>query len=344
MFKSLLVVIVLSFGLSLSYAQSLDSSSYFFQKGMEEKNARKYREAEKNFVKAHHQAPDNFEILVELANAYIAQNRYAEAREKYLRADQLKSNDGAVTENLATLSFNLRKWDDAIKYAEKSQRLQPNKPVSYIIGKSYYEQENYGEAVKYLQIAAKEEPARAEIPYILGRSYLDMSNYKQSAGFFEKAISLDSSKVNWIYEAGLVFYAIPDYKKSLTYIELAGAKGYKKSNDYLENLGNAYINVKEYDKGIEVLKEVMKRKPSDQELIYQVAQAYFKAKKYQEAIDTWDIVLGLDKTNANVLYMIGLSYQKKGEKAKGQQLCDKAIEMDPSLNSLRQKQDMGMGL
>ncbi len=171
-----------------------------------------------------------------------------------------------------------------------------------------------------------------------------MSNYKQSAGYFEKAIALDSSKVNWIYEAGLVFYAIPDYKKSLLYIELSGAKGYKRSNDYLENLGNAYINVKEYEKGIEVLKEVMKRKPSDQELIYQVAQAYFKAKKYQDAIDTWDIVLGLDKTNANVLYMIGLSYQKKGEKQKGQQLCDKAIEMDPSLNSLRQKQDMGMGL
>ena len=344
MCKSLLVVIVLSFGLSLTYAQNLDSSAYYFQKGIEEKNARKFREAEKNFVKAHQQAPENFDILVELANTFIAQNRYAEAREKYLRADQLKSNDAVITETLATLSFNLRKWEDAIRYAEKSQRLQPNKPVSFIIGKSYYEQENYGEAVKHLQMAAKEEPARAEIPYILGRSYLDMSNYKQSAGFFEKAIALDSTKVNWIYEAGLVFYAIPDYKKSLTYIELAGTKGYKRSNDYLENLGNAYINVKEYDKGIAVLQEVMKRKPSDQELIYQVAQAYFKAKKYQEAIDTWDIVLGLDKTNANVLYMIGLSYQKKGEKAKGQQLCDKAIEMDPSLNSLRQKQDMGMGL
>ena len=41
--------------------------------------------------------------------------------------------------------------------------------------------------------------------------------------------------------------------------------------------------------------------------------------------------------------MIGLCYQKKGEKAKGQQLCDKAIEMDPSLASLKQKKQM-MGL
>lgn len=299
---------------------------------------------QKKLCKSSSASPANFDITIELANTYIAQNRYAEGREKYLLADKLKPNEPLVVENLAELSFNLRKWDDAIRYAQKAQQMKVSKPMSFIIGKSYYEQENYGEAVKFLDIALKEEPARAEIPYIIGRSYLDMSNYKQSAIYFEKAVALDSSRVNWIYEAGLVFYAIPDYKKSLVYIELAGNKGYKKSNDYLENLGNAYINVNQFDKGIEVLKEVLKRKPSDQELIYQVAQAYYKAKKYQEAIDTWDMALGLDKTNARVLYMIGLSYQKKGDKQKGQQLCDKAIEMDPSLNSLRQKQDMGMGL
>jgi tetratricopeptide (TPR) repeat protein len=344
MCKSIFVAVILSFGLSISFAQNTDSSAYYFEKGLAEKNARKYREAEKNFLKAHQKAPENFEIVTELANAYMAQNRYAEAREKYVVADKLKNNDPVVTENLATLSFNLRKWDDAIKYSQKAQQLKVQKPFSFIIGKSYYEQENYGEAIKYLQTASQEEPARADIFYIIGRSYLDMSNYKQSASYFEKAIALDSSKVNWIYEAGLVFYAIPDNKKALRYIELAGEKGYKKSNDYLENLGNAYINVNDYEKGIAVLKEVLQKKPSDQELIYQVAQAYYKAKKYQEAIDTWDMILALDKTNARALYMIGLAYQKKGEKQKGQQLCDKAIEMDPSLNSLRQKQDMGMGL
>jgi tetratricopeptide (TPR) repeat protein len=123
MFKSILVVVVLSFGLSLTYAQNQDSSAYFYDKGLADKNARKFREAEKNFVKASQYAPDNFEIVVELANAYIAQNRYAEAREKYLRADQIKSNDAGVTGNLATLSFNLRKWDDAIKYSQKAQKL-----------------------------------------------------------------------------------------------------------------------------------------------------------------------------------------------------------------------------
>jgi hypothetical protein len=41
--------------------------------------------------------------------------------------------------------------------------------------------------------------------------------------------------------------------------------------------------------------------------------------------------------------MIGMSFQKKGEKEKGQLLCDKAIAMDPSLESKRQKK-MNMGM
>jgi tetratricopeptide (TPR) repeat protein len=71
-----------------------------------------------------------------------------------------------------------------------------------------------------------------------------------------------------------------------------------------------------------------------------VAEAYYYKGKYQEAMDNWDKILGFDKTNASALYMIGMCYQKKGDKDKGIQLCDKAIEMDPSLSSYRQKKMM----
>lgn len=319
-------------------AQNADSAAFYLQKGNQEKEARRYREAEKNFVKANGFAPGNSEIILNLADAYLLQNRYAEARERFLEVEKTTPGNPVAIENLATLSYNLRKWDDAIKYARKMQEMKINKPANFIIGKSFYEKEDYGEAIKALNQAGVEEPTRAETFYILGRCYLDMSNYKQSGAQFEKAIALDSSKFNWIYEASLVFYAIPDYKKSLQYMELAGEKGYNKNNDYYQNLGNAYMNVKQYEKAIETYLIVLKRKPSDLELLYQVAQAHYKAGKYQEAIDYWDQVLTNDKSNANALYMIGLSYQKKGEKDKGMQLCDKAIEMDPSLSSLRQKQ------
>lgn len=204
-------------------------------------------------------------------------------------------------------------------------------------GRKHYQEENYAEAIKSFKKAAEEEPNNAQVPYLTGRAYLDMSQYKLAAAYLEKAITMDTTRSNWTYELGLIYYAIPDFKKSLHYILLAGDRGYKKTNDYLENLANAYINVKNYEKGLEIFKEVLKKKPSDPELLYQVAQAYYRSGKFQEAIDHWDQVLAMDKTNAEVLYMIGLSYQKKGEKQKGQQLCDRAIEMDPSLRSKRQQ-------
>jgi tetratricopeptide (TPR) repeat protein len=204
-----------------------------------------------------------------------------------------------------------------------------------------YQEENYAEVVKLLTKAEQEEPQNAQVPYLMGRAYVDMSNYKKAAAFMEKAVAMDSAKSNWIYECALVYYAIPDYKKSLQFMVLAGDRGYKKSNDYLENLGNAYINAGQHQKGVEVLNEVLKKKPEDPELLFQVAQGNFRSGKFQEAIDLWDRVLEQDKTNAEALYMIGLSYQKKGEKEKGQQLCDRAIEMDPSLRSKRQQ--MGGG-
>jgi hypothetical protein len=35
--------------------------------------------------------------------------------------------------------------------------------------------------------------------------------------------------------------------------------------------------------------------------------------------------------------MTGLAYQKKGDMAKGTQLCEQAIKLDPSLKNFRQE-------
>ncbi len=325
------------------YGQNTDSADHYLQLGMQEKQARRFREAEKQFTKAHQFAPKNLNTLIELGAVLIEQNRYAEAREKFLLAEQIDANHPIVAENLTTLSLNMRKWADAIKYAQKMQQLKIAKPVNFIIAKSNYELENYGEALRYCELAFKDDPKKAETPYIAARCFIEMSNYKRAAGCYEQAIERDSSNATWMYEAGLAYFAIPDDKKAVYWLERAGAKGYKPTLDYLENLGNAYLNTGNFEKGAVIMQQLLQRKPNDQELLYNIGDAYFKNGKYQEAIDYWDRILAIDKKNANALYMIGLAYQKKGEKQKGMQLCDQAIQMDPSLKNLRQEKKMPGG-
>ncbi|MGZ5247049.1 MAG: tetratricopeptide repeat protein, partial [Flavitalea sp.] len=155
-----LVAIVFSISVS---AQNSDSSSYYLSRGLEEKDSRRFREAEKHFAKALQFDPSDLQTLKEHAQSLLSQNRYAEAREVFLKAEKVSADDPVVIDQLTTLSFNLRKWDVAIKYANRNK----TSPVNYIVGKSYYEQENYGEAMKFLAKAEKEEPNRADIPYIM---------------------------------------------------------------------------------------------------------------------------------------------------------------------------------
>jgi tetratricopeptide (TPR) repeat protein len=337
--KRLHFFISLLFVSSVSFAQT-DSSNYFLQKGLDEKQKGRRMESLKNFEKAIKYDTVNKTVLNEMALAYVDLRKYYQAKETYKKLVNLGETSAANYKQLLQLSFNLKAYDDAILYANSLKKANPSEKINYYLGKINYDRENYGDALRYLSAAGKDEPANGEIPYMIGRSYADMLNYKLAIPFYQKAIALDSTKYGWFYELGLICYAISDNKNALKYIQEAGNKGYPKDNGYMQNLGIAYIDAGNFDAGIVVLTDLLKKRPSDVNLLDMVAEAYYDKGKYDDAMNYWDTILGYDKTNASSLYMIGMCYMKKGDKAKGTQLCDKAIEMDPSLAMYKQKKQM----
>ncbi|TMI94554.1 MAG: tetratricopeptide repeat protein [Bacteroidetes bacterium] len=337
--KRLNLTALFLFVCSVLFAQT-DSASYFLQKGLDEKQKGRRMESLKNFEKAFRYDSTNKPLLAEMASAYMDLRKYYQAKETYKRLVRLGETSAANYKQLLQLSFNLKAYDDAIVYANNLKKADPSEKVNFYLGKINYDRENYGDALKYLNEAAKDEPQNAEIPYMIGRSYADMLNYKLAIPFYQKAVQLDGTKYGWIYELGLICYAQNDNKNALKYILEAGEKGYPKDNGYMQNLGIAYIDAGNFDSGIVILTDLIKKRPSDANLLDMVALAYYDHKKYDDAMNYWDTILGFDKTNASALYMIGMCYLKKGEKGKGQQLCDKAIEMDPSLAMYKQKKEM----
>jgi tetratricopeptide (TPR) repeat protein len=74
-----------------------------------------------------------------------------------------------------------------------------------------------------------------------------------------------------------------------------------------------------------------------------MAEAFYGQKNYDKSLEYWEKLMLINAKDGKALYQAGLCFQKKGQTQKGQLMCDKAIEMDPSLASLRQK-NMSMGL
>ncbi|RYY86285.1 MAG: tetratricopeptide repeat protein [Chitinophagaceae bacterium] len=322
-----------------SFAQT-DSATYYSEKGAQEWLKGRVMVAYKYFDSAYNYNKSDKKLVSDLAKALLALRRYPQAREKFLELEKLGDQSADTYNQLMTLSFNMRQFPDAIKYATKLKEVDPAVKVAYYIGKAHYDDENYGEAIRYLNEAAKEDPANAQVPYMVARAYADMNNNKLAIPFFLKAIELDPKNNRWMYETALIYYAMNDDRNSLKYFEMAIDAGIRQDNEFKENLAIAYLNNKQTDKGLNILEEMIQRRPADLNLLNMIAEANYDAKRFDKAIDYWDKMLELDKTNASALFMIGMSYQKKGEKAKGQALCDKAIEMDPQLARNRQKMEM----
>jgi len=338
-----LVLLAMAFScLQQAMPQSTDSSGYFYQKAVEEKNKRLYMVAYNDLQKSVGYKADNIDAQRVLGLTAIELRKYDNARLAFQKVTELKKDDTTAIENLANIFFWTHQWQLAASYAQQAQQLHVGKGWNYVIGKSFYELEDYGHAFKYLQSASRDDSANAEIPYLIARAFVDMNNYKPAIAYFQKAISLDSTKFQWIYECALALATIYDDKTAVKYYELAALKGYRKDNDYYENLSDSYVAAGQAEKGLELMLQVLEKKPADLDLLYSVAFVYYKLKKYEEAIDYWDRILSFDKENAKALYMIGMAYQKKGDEQKGKMLCDKAIEMDPSLKSLKTEKKIDM--
>ena len=271
---------------------------------------------------------------MEYGSYLVEQRKFYPAVAQYIKVLEGNMSNLVALTKMTEINFQLHRWNDVVIYGSKLADNNSVKDVKYMLGKSYYELENYGQSQRYLNAALVENPKNIPAVTLLGKVLIEMSNYKQAINVYNQTLLLDPNNNQLIYELGLLYYTMNDEKSAVKYFEDAADKGYKTDLDYLENLGMAYLsqNIK---KGVEILDKVLDKKPNNPEIMFQIGQAYYKAEKFQDAADTYYKVYSNDPTNSRALYMTGVSYQKKGDKNKGVALCEQAIAMDPNLAMLK---------
>lgn len=321
-------------------AQNVDSANFYYRKGMEEKTAARFMQAAKFFDKAVQFDPKHKDALLQNGYTNLAMRKTDVAKGWFTKLYEADPTNQAAIKELTTLYFDYRQFAKAIEFAGKCTGCEN---AEKIIAISNYHLEDYGAAVKGLLNVVAKNPNDAEATYTLARSYLDMEQYKQAVPYYNKAVAMDASKNVWAYELGLLYYNQNDFKNAALFFNKAAAAGYAQSNDFLENLGYAYVYSGQIDKGEKMLLSVLDRKPGNTDILRDIAEAFYNQKLYDKSLDYCQKLMQLDSKDAKALYQAGLCFLKKGQKEKGQGMCDKAIEMDPSLASKRQK-NMTMGL
>lgn len=311
-----------------------DSADFYYRKGMEEKSLQHSLLASRNFDKAI--GFDNRHLDAYLANGFTQLDmRKTDAAIRYFsKVLELNPANQSAQAALMELFFNYRQFDKAIKLAQGC-RACPG--ADRILGMSYYHQEDYGNAIRLLQPVVKKNPDDAEVAYVLGRCFLELDDFKNAMPNYLLATKMEQPKKERVYELGMIYYTVQDYKNAVAAFNRAAELGLNRTNDFLENLGYAYIYSGNPDKGEEVLNTLLARRPGNTQFVRDIAHAFYESRHYDKALNYCQKLLEADSKDAKALYLAGMCFQQKGEKQKGQAICDKAIDMDPSLNKLRSK-------
>ena len=332
-----LIATMLICAITSAHAQNPDSAQFYFKKAMVEKDAKRYLVASAYFDKSIQFDQKNAETFLQNGYTQLEMKKTNEARVNFLKVNELDPSNKTAIKELMELFYNYHQYSNAIEFAEKCPECANSQRI---LGLCYYQNEDYVKAEKNLKAVLEKNPADAEVTYTLGRNYLDMEEYTKAIPYYEKAVKLDNTKSLWMYEEGLLYYTLNDYKNALASFKNAASHGYIQSNDFKENLGYASLYSGEYEAGESLLLAIWEKKPANKDILRDMAEIFYQQKQYDKSLSYCQKLMELDGRDGRALYQAGMCFQKKGEKDRGQKMCDKAIEMDPSLESMRRKKEM----
>lgn len=322
-------------------AQTTDSSTYFFNKGVEEKTAKRYLVASKNFENAIKLNPSYTQAYIESGFTNLEMRKMSAALNDFTKVNTLEPTNEVAIEELASLYFSFKQYQKAVEFANKCTTCNDKEKI---IGISYYKDENYGLAEKTLSAYLQKNPTDAEAAFSLARTYLELENEKKAIDLYEMALKANPTNASWYGELGLIYYNTNQFKKAVDCFANAGKNGITQSNDFKENFAFAYIYSGDATNAEPILQDLIKRKAGNKELLRDIAEAYYAAKQYDNSLVYCQRLMEMDAKDGKALFQAGLCFQKKGEKDRGQKMCDIAIEMDPSLNSMRKQTSFQAGL
>ncbi|MBL0146686.1 MAG: tetratricopeptide repeat protein [Chitinophagaceae bacterium] len=338
--KNLITSILCLASISL-FAQTTDSAAFYYQKGIEEKTAKRFLVAQKHFDKAISLNNSYVQAYIDRAFTNLEMRKMNMALTDFEKVYELEPANTVAIGELASLYFSFKKYQKAIEFANKCKTCGNSQRI---IALSYYNDENYGLAEKALRAYIQDKTADAEVTLALARTYLELENEKKAIEYYEAALKADPTKASWYSELGLIYYNINQYKKAAECFTNAVKNGLTQSNDFRENYAFAYIYAGDSQNAEPILRDLVNRKAGNKEILRDIAEAYYASKQYDNSLKYCQQLMEMDAKDGKALYQAGLCFQKKGEKDRGQKMCDVAIDMDPSLSRMRTKQSLPGGL
>ena len=146
--------------------------------------------------KADAEAQRNAVLLVEQAKNLVESGDFNTAVQRLEEARELSPSDDKILFRLASLHYDLKRYETARSYDQEAVSLAPTEWVyRYLLGLIEKQSGRWGQARESLETAAKLNSSAAEVHNALGEVEMHLSDSKAAIASFQRAVDLNPGEV-----------------------------------------------------------------------------------------------------------------------------------------------------
>ena len=250
------------------------------------------RSLERALRKAQGAADENAQanLLVKLGLLQQELGRDSEASTSFQQAVYTDANAWQAQYHLGVSLLETDQASSALAALEQARTLNPDSAEVYMALALAYEQTGQlGQVMPAAEAAMEraEDPAQmADVQFVLGRVFYQQGNYNEALGSFEEVVDAQPDNALAQLWAGLAEYQLENYMSAVQYLERAVQLD-ADSVEARANLGAAYYQATRYQDAELVYQLILEDVPADAEAMYNLGLALIAQNQRSAAQEVW---------------------------------------------------------
>jgi len=299
-----------------------------YEKGMSLATEGKYGEALPYFEKAIQEKKEQAEYYIGYGMALNRLNRYAQAKEEFMKVTQetdnkiSRKNNKQLYYGMAISEYGLGEYDAVEEYCEKALAIDDLEDMDcdilYTRMVAFCQQEKWEQAKKDCQDIIQEDDKYVDAFLALARIERSMGNNDEAVKAYLDVIAKDKTNYEVYFELYEQYgYSGQEDAANELLTQLLALEP-EKAQDWMA-IGRAYYLKKDYDKAKECLDTAYQGKCGESR--YYLGMVYAEEKLYKEAVEAFQTYIkeNKDALNVEVYCRLAVIYmeQKDFDKAQG---------------------------
>ncbi|RKP59237.1 tetratricopeptide repeat protein [Pararobbsia silviterrae] len=288
-------------------------------------------EAERGYLAALQQSPDEVDALHLLGLLRHQQGRHTEAVDLLKRAVALRPRFAGAHLNLGNAWKALKRFDEAQASYRAALAAQPDMAHAHFnLANTLVTLEQHEEAIDHFEQAVRLQPNHAAAFNNLGNSLAALKRHEAAAGAFYKAIQLQPGYAGAHNNLGLALNALERHDEALDHFRAALAS---EPNFTLArfNLGSTLDKLNRAAEAIEPLERVARDQPAFAPGHYALGNAYANAGRLDDARARLEEAVALDPSFALAWQDLGTVAYDLGDYTHAADALEHATQWRPDL-------------